>query len=86
MNAGLLYLTLVSEMSIKPNGLPAKLTGAAPLLALPAFFMPQTGTRRRTLCLPFHSSQRCRPPRLLNIFALGLSNKNKPESEANFLP
>lgn len=40
MNARLLYLTLVSEMSIRPNELPAKLTHAAPLSALPAFFMP----------------------------------------------
>lgn len=86
MNARLLYLTLVSEMSIKPNGLPAKLKGAAPLLALPVFFMSQTGTLRSTLRLPFHSSERCRPHRLLNIFLLGRSNKNKPESKANFLP
>lgn len=70
MNARMLYLTLVSEMSIKPNGLPAKLTGAAPLSARPAFFMPQTGTT--TLSLPFHFSKRCRPPRLLNIFAFRL--------------
>lgn len=52
MNARLLYLTLVSEMSIRPNGLPAKLTHALPLSALPAFFMAQTGSLCRTLCFP----------------------------------
>lgn len=40
MNTRLLDLTLVSEMSIRPNGLPAKLTHDAPLSALCAFFMP----------------------------------------------
>lgn len=43
---------MVSEMSIRPNGLPTKLTHAVPLAALPAFFMPSTGAPRRTPCFP----------------------------------
>lgn len=64
MNARLLYLTLVSEMSIRPNGVPAKLTHAAPLSALPAFFMPSTDSMQNIVLRPVHFSPCCRPPRL----------------------
>lgn len=52
MNAGLLYLTLVSEMPISLNGLPGKLTHAAPLSALTAFFTLGIGTWCGTVSHP----------------------------------
>lgn len=67
MKARLLHLTLVSEMSISPDGLLAKLAHAAPFSGPLTFLIFETGTLCRSLSILLD----CRSAYLLNIFTLG---------------